>query len=84
MASITIRNLSDEDKQRLRIRAAENGRSMEAEARAILHDALLGEAKERPQKGNLAEQIRAIFEPIGGMELPEIEREPMREPPKFE
>jgi plasmid stability protein len=33
MASITIRNLDDDVKQRLRIRAAEHGRSMEEEAR---------------------------------------------------
>ena len=36
MASITIRNLDDGLKRRLRVRAAENGRSMEEEARDIL------------------------------------------------
>lgn len=36
MASITIRNLDDEVKRRLRVRAAEHGRSMEEEAREIL------------------------------------------------
>lgn len=36
MASVTIRNLEDELKTRLRIRAAMNGRSMEEELRAIL------------------------------------------------
>ena len=36
MASITIRNLDDDLKQRLRVRAAEHGRSMEEEAREIL------------------------------------------------
>ena len=36
MASITIRNLDDGVKRRLRVRAAENGRSMEEEARDIL------------------------------------------------
>ena len=40
MASITVRNLDDELKRRLRIRAAENGRSMEQEARDILRSAL--------------------------------------------
>lgn len=40
MASITIRNLEEELKQQLRVRAAENGRSMEAEAREILRAAL--------------------------------------------
>src|ERR1700730_4243968 len=38
MASITIRGLDDEFKQRLRLRAARNGRSMEDEARTILRD----------------------------------------------
>ena len=33
MASITVRNLDDSLKRRLRIRAAENGRSMEQEVR---------------------------------------------------
>ena len=36
MASITIRNLDDRVKKRLRQRAADHGRSLEAEARAIL------------------------------------------------
>ncbi|HEY6255671.1 MAG TPA: bifunctional phosphopantothenoylcysteine decarboxylase/phosphopantothenate--cysteine ligase CoaBC [Xanthobacteraceae bacterium] len=36
MASITIRGLDDDLKQRLRLRAAQNGRSMEDEARTIL------------------------------------------------
>ena len=39
MASITIRQLDDELKRRLRLRAARNGRSMENEARTILRDA---------------------------------------------
>jgi phosphopantothenoylcysteine decarboxylase / phosphopantothenate---cysteine ligase len=39
MASITIRQLDDELKRRLRLRAARNGRSMEDEARTILRDA---------------------------------------------
>ena len=40
MASITVRNLDEDIKRRLRIRAAENGRSMEQEAREILRAAL--------------------------------------------
>jgi phosphopantothenoylcysteine decarboxylase/phosphopantothenate--cysteine ligase len=36
MASITIRNLDDAAKERLRVRAAQNGRSMEEEARLLL------------------------------------------------
>jgi plasmid stability protein len=40
MATLTIRDFDDELKAHLRVRAAENGRSMEAEVRAILADAL--------------------------------------------
>lgn len=40
MATLTIRDLDDAVKARLRVRAAHNGRSMEAEARAILGAAL--------------------------------------------
>ena len=39
MASITIRQLDDKLKQRLRLRAARNGRSMEDEVRTILRQA---------------------------------------------
>jgi len=47
MATLTIRDLDDEVKARLRIRAAHNGRSMEAEARVILGAALAGPATQR-------------------------------------
>ena len=40
MATLTVRDFDDELKAQLRVRAAENGRSMEAEVRAILADAL--------------------------------------------
>ena len=40
MATLTIRNLPDDVRDRLRVRAAEHGRSMEAEARVILANAL--------------------------------------------
>ena len=43
MAAITVRNLDDHVKQRLRVRAAQHGRSMEAEVRAILVDAVAEE-----------------------------------------
>ena len=36
MATLTIRDVDEELKARLRVRAAEHGRSMEAEVRAIL------------------------------------------------
>jgi plasmid stability protein len=81
MASITIRNLEAPLKARLRIQAAVHGRSMEEEARDILRSAL---NRAPAQPVNLAAAIRARFAPLGGVELPEIPREPMRDPPDFE
>ena len=79
MASITIRNLDDDVKTRLRVRASSNGRSMEEEARIILREAVGREAE--PE--NLASFIRECFEPFGGVELELPPRKPMREPPDF-
>ena len=81
MASITVRNLDDGLKRRLRIRAAENGRSMEQEAREILKAALEGE--EAPVR-NLGTALHELFKPFGGVELEIPPRQPMREPPRFD
>jgi plasmid stability protein len=78
MTSITIRNLDEPLKRRLRVQAAMHGRSMEDEARNILRGAL---NQEPVQPVNLAVAIRARFAPLGGVELPETPRDPMREPP---
>ncbi|MEQ1696050.1 MAG: plasmid stabilization protein [Hyphomicrobiaceae bacterium] len=83
MASVTIENIDEALAQRLSVRAAAHGRSMEAEAKDILSTALGGELPERVP-GNLADAIRAIVEPIGGIELELVPRQPVREPPKFE
>jgi plasmid stability protein len=77
MASITIRQLPERTKRKLRIRAAEHGCSMEQEAREILKAAL----KEREAKPtNLAEAIRRRFAPFGGVELEIPPREPIPDP----
>ena len=81
MASITIRNLDDSLKSRLRVRAAVHGRSMEDEARDILRSAL---SHGTAQPGNLAAAIRARFAALGGVELPALPRDPMRAPPAFD
>ena len=78
MASITIRNLDQQTKTRLRVRAAHHNRSMEEEARKILRAALV-EQESTPL--DLAEAIQKRFEPLGGVELQRPPREPMREPP---
>ena len=80
MASITIRNLDDEVKTRLRVRAAGNGRSMEEEARLILRDAV----GRKPRSRNLAEIIRSHFGPGNGVDLELPPREAGREPPSFD
>ena len=74
MASMTIHNLDDDMKQRLRAQADEYGRSMEEEAREILCAALA----EPAPPANLARAIRARFAPLGGVELDIPPREPMR------
>ena len=79
MASITLRNLDEQTKERLRVRAARQGRSMEDEARNILRAAL---AKDTKTARNLAQAIRQRFEPLGGVELEVPVREPTREPPR--
>ncbi len=80
MASITIRNLDDDVKARLRVRAADNGRSMEEEARLILRHAV----GRKPPTRNLAAAIRARIAPLGGVDLELPSREPAREPPSFD
>ena len=80
MATMTIRNIDESLKSRLRIRAAQHGKSMEEEARDILRAALSFE----PQTGrDLGEAIRSRFAALGGVDLPQIEREPIREPAGF-
>ena len=79
MASLTIRNLEDDVKNSLRIRAAQHGRSMEEEAREILRRAVRATPAERV----LGKAIRARFAAIGYVDLPEIEREFPRDPPNF-
>jgi plasmid stability protein len=79
MASITIRRLDEETKARLRVRAAQHGRSMEEEARTLLRVALRDDVA---AAGNLADAIRRRFRRLGGVDLLLPAREPMREPPK--
>lgn len=65
MAAVSIRNLDDGVKERLRIRAAGHGRSMESEVRAILEDAV----KDPIQSVGLMQTLLDRFSEIGGVEL---------------
>lgn len=80
MASITIRNLDDEVKTLLRVRAAEHHRSMEEEVRLILRDAM----GRKPSSRNLAEITQAYFGLENGVDLELPPRGPGREPPSFD
>lgn len=82
MASITIRKLDEGVKLKLRVRAAEHGRSMEEEAREILSSAI----KDKPKTSvNLYDAMRARLKAAGirGVNLPEPERGPWRKDPDF-
>jgi plasmid stability protein len=65
VSALSIRNLDDRVKERLRVRAAGHGRSMEAEVRAILTDAVA-------EPGETAGMFQAIMDRYGeqgGVEL---------------
>lgn len=81
MTVMTIRNIDETIKKRLRLRAAMHGRSMEDEARDILHSAL---STESPRPRNLAEAINERFGKLGGVDLPDAPREAIRRPPHFD
>jgi plasmid stability protein len=64
MAAIVVRNLAPETHRALQARAAEHGRSTEAEARAILDAAV------RPsERVKLGAALAALAQPFGGLDL---------------
>ena len=77
MASITIRQLEENTKRKLRMRAARHGRSMEQEAREILKSAL---SQPEEQSKDLVESIRRRFAKYGGVDLKIPPRGPIRDP----
>lgn len=66
MAALSIRNLDDDVRERLRVRAASHGRSTEAEIRAILTQAVRPPEK---QEVGLAQHLMARFGELGGVDL---------------
>ena len=79
--AVTVRGLTPQLKARLRVRAAHSGRSMEAEARAILEAALSAPDDETTDLGAFA---RGLIAPIGGIDLELPSRGPPRQPPKLD
>lgn len=80
MATLTIRGIDDQTRERLRVRAAQHGRSMEAEVRAILADAL---PKPAPPSEGLGTRIHRRFAAIGGAELELPARSDLPRAPKY-
>jgi plasmid stability protein len=69
MASLTIRNLDDAVKSRLRLQAARHGRSMEEEVRMILRNAVDPQAQAVAGAAGLGSRIHAHFADLGGVDL---------------
>ncbi len=70
MATLTIRKLDDALKEKLRVRAARHGRSMEAEVREILEQVVAGDELEPGQ--DLFSAVHGLFAGLGwdGSTLP--------------
>jgi len=81
VATLVIRNVEDTLHNRLKADAAAHGRSMEEQVRCILRERLLP-GPDIPGV-DWVDAIRALFEPLGGLELPDIDRPPPRDPPDF-
>ncbi len=68
MPNLLIRDLSESTKRQLAIRAAENGRSQQAEALAILEDSL------EPKTDSWFDALRDMSNNVGGIDLPTTDR----------
>lgn len=79
MASITIRNLDDGLKTRLRTQAAQHGCSMEQEVRDILHLAVVS----TENTAGFAQRINQRFTTLKVNALPIPARQKVRTPPKL-
>ena len=78
MATITIRNIEDSVKERLRVRAATHGHSMEEEARVILKRAVGGVSG-----SDLWDMSRQLFDGENGVALDVPSRDGDRSSPNF-
>ena len=86
MASLTIRNLDDNVKQRLRERAATRGVSMEQEARTIISEVVEGTyGTGRRASESLMDSINRLKAKYGAFDIDIPERsKAVREPPTFD
>jgi len=70
MATLTVRNLEVDIVRRLRIRAAEHGRSAEAEHREILRAVLTGASSQQREGEQVAERLAEMRRRLAGRGLP--------------
>jgi plasmid stability protein len=64
MAVVTVRNLAEETHRAIRVRAAKNNRSTEAEIRAILDEAV-----RPPRRVRVGSELAAFGRRFGGLDL---------------
>lgn len=82
VVKLVIRNVEPKLYTRLKLRAAARGHSMEEEARQLLREGLAAKPAFHDQR--LGDAIRAIIEPLGGVELPtDLRPRSSRPPPDF-
>lgn len=81
MATLVIPSVKPELYARLMARAAARGRSMEEEALILLRQGMATLPGDVPQ--GFGQAMRSLFEPLGGFELPDLDRELPRDPPDF-
>jgi antitoxin FitA len=79
--TLTIRNVDVALREKLRVRAAGHGHSMEAELRAILRETL---GWEQGGELNIGEAIRRRFAPFGGVELKSHPPVAIGQPPRID
>jgi antitoxin FitA len=83
MAAVTVRKLSEKTHRALKLRAARNGRSTEAEIRAILNEAVKTRRGAGAEAG-LGTQLAALGRRFGGIDLKIVRDRRPAEPASFE
>jgi plasmid stability protein len=79
MAVIAVRNLPEETHRALRLRAAQHGRSTEAEIREILEEAVRPETRVK-----IGSELAAFGRRFGGIDLDRTREQAPAEPATFE
>jgi antitoxin FitA len=81
LPTLVVRNIDAALHARLKEYASAHGHSMEEEVRRILRDRLA--VAPRGGGSGWVDAIRAVVEPLGGVDVPEVEREALRDPPNY-